>query len=101
MDPQHLDQSATLTVPDLKKVFVETGMIFNETNALQTGIVSNFDFIGVEDYQMALMLISEAKCAQADKYEEEFGEPVPSIGQRTAQKSRSPHFMQWRSFKAR
>jgi hypothetical protein len=55
-------------------VFVQTGRIINEINALRTG---NFEFIGVEDYQMALMLISDAKCAQFEKYEKEFGKPVP------------------------
>lgn len=77
VDPQHLDKSASLTFPQLEEVFVQTRRILNEIDALRTGIVSNFEFIGVEDYQMALMLISEAKCAQVDKYEKEFGKPAP------------------------
>lgn len=66
VDPDHLDQSAALTLPELEKVFVETVMIFNEINVLRTGITSNVEFVGVEDYQMALTLISEAKCARTE-----------------------------------
>ena len=77
VDPQHLDKNAKLTFPELSKVFVQTGRILNEINALRTGVVSHFEFVGVEDYEMALMLISEAKCAQVDRYEKEFGKPAP------------------------
>jgi hypothetical protein len=61
----------------LSKVLAETGRIISEINVVYRGAASNFEFLGVDDYQMALSLISEAKCAQVEKWEKEFGTPAP------------------------
>ena len=76
-DPKRLDALAPLTVPELSKVLTETGNIISEIGVVYRGVASNFEFLDVEDYKMALSLISDAKCARIEKYEKEFGVPAP------------------------
>jgi hypothetical protein len=76
-DPQRLNAIATLTVPELSKVFAETGQIISEVNVVYRDIASNFEFLGVEDFKVAFGLIADAKCAQVEEWEKEFGTPAP------------------------
>jgi len=77
INPQVLLANAALTVPQISTVFEETGKILNEIGALYSGVTSDFNLFGWDDYEMALKLIADAKCAQADKYEKEFHQPAP------------------------
>ncbi len=76
-DPERFSTVAPLTVPELSKVLSETGQIISEINVTYRGVASNYEFLDVGDYEMALSLISDAKCAQVEKYEKEFGIPAP------------------------
>lgn len=76
-DPKALETEAKLTLKDLEKIFEETGTILNEFYRLWKDTTAVMEFIGDEDYSMALDLIADAKHAQVDKWEAEFKEPCP------------------------
>jgi len=76
-DPKALETEAKLTLKDLEKIFEETGTILNEFYRLWKDTTAVMDFIGDDDYSMALDLIADAKHAQVDKWEAEFKEPCP------------------------
>lgn len=76
-DPKALETEAKLTVKDLEKIFEETGAILNEFSRLWKDTTAAMEFIGDDDYTMALDLIADAKHAQVDKYEAEFKQPCP------------------------
>jgi hypothetical protein len=61
----------------LENVFCEAGAILNEISVLYNDIMSDFDLIDANDYEWALKLIADARCAQADKYERESQNPWP------------------------
>jgi hypothetical protein len=86
-NPQRLNETASLTVPDLSRVFAATGRLLSEISVLTRDVASDFDLLGVDDYEMALSLISEAKCAQVENYEKEFGSPAPFERPRNCPKS--------------
>ena len=77
LDPTEIDAQATITIDELDSLFVETGNILNDISQTHHGVFSGLELIDADDYENALRLIAEAKCAQADEYEEEFKEPWP------------------------
>jgi hypothetical protein len=77
LDPHKLAASAVLSLDDLAKVFTETGLMINEVSVVIRDTAIHFELFDVQDYQMVLSLITEAKCAQVEKYEKEFGQPAP------------------------
>jgi HEPN superfamily AbiU2-like protein len=72
---------ATLTMPDLENAFRETEKIVVELFARHQGVFGELEFIGGDDYQMALDWIRSAKCTFIENYEKEFNkrwtEPRP------------------------
>ena len=76
-DPKALETEAKLTVKDLENIFAETGTILNEFSRLWKDTTAVMEFIGDDDYTMALDLIADEKHTQVDKYEAEFKEPCP------------------------
>jgi hypothetical protein len=73
-NPRRLLQTASLTIPELAQVFKETSEILNRVQIL-SNVMVNFDPFWIDDYEMALKLIADAKRAQADAYERKFGRP--------------------------
>jgi hypothetical protein len=54
-------------VKDLENIFAETGTILNEFSRLWKDTTAVMEFIGDDDYTMALDLIADAKHTQVDK----------------------------------
>jgi hypothetical protein len=77
LDPQKLAASAVLSLGDLAKVFEETGRMINEVDVVLRDTTGYFELFDIHDYEMVLSLITDAKCAQVEKYEKEFGQPAP------------------------
>jgi AbiU2 len=71
-NPDALAARARLTMPDLEKVFSETGRIVVEMFSRHQGVFGELDFIGGDDYKMALEWIRSAKCTFIENYEKEF-----------------------------
>jgi hypothetical protein len=76
-NPATLAARAKLTMPDLEKAFSETEGIVVELFAHHQGVFGELEFIGGDDYKMALDWIRSAKCTFIENYEKEFGEPLP------------------------
>lgn len=72
-DPKALQEKASLTVPDLQRVFAETKKILIEISGLYEGAVGELRFLGHDDYKAALDHIRQAKCSQIKIFENEFG----------------------------
>jgi len=71
-NPGALAATAQLTMPDLEKAFVETEKTIVELYALHEGAFGDLEFIGGDDYEVALNWIRSAKCAFIENYENEF-----------------------------
>jgi hypothetical protein len=74
-DPQALNKTAILTIEDLKSVFDETERVLRKIDTLYSGPSGELKYLGQNDYEMALELIADAKCAEAAQYEKLYGEP--------------------------
>jgi hypothetical protein len=77
LDPHKLAASAVLSLEDLGTVYEKTGQMINEVTVVLRDTVGHFELFGIHDYETVLSLIADAKCAQVQKYEEEFGQPAP------------------------
>jgi hypothetical protein len=75
--PGALSTTAKLTLDELEEIFDETGRILNDVSYLVSDLSSDFTMIGWDDYEHALHLIADAKCAQVRQYEAEFKEKAP------------------------
>jgi hypothetical protein len=75
-DPAALAAKAKLTMPDLKKAFGETEKTLVELFSRHQGVFGELEFIGGDDYEMALDWIRSAKCTFIENYEREFGHPL-------------------------
>jgi hypothetical protein len=71
-NPSTVAARATLTMPDLENAFRETEKIVVELFARHQGVFGELEFIGGDDYQMALDWIRSAKCTFIENYEKEF-----------------------------
>lgn len=74
-NPAALAARAKVTMPDLEKVFSETEVIVVELFSLHQGVFGQLEFIGGDDYSMALDWIRSAKCTFIENYEKEFNKP--------------------------
>jgi len=72
-DPAALAARANLTMPDLEKAFSETEKTVVELFSRHQGVLAELEFIGGDDYEMALNWIRSAKCTFIENYEREFG----------------------------
>ena len=75
-DPAALAARANLTMPDLEKAFSETEKTVVELFSRHQGVFGELEFIGGDDYEMALNWIRSAKCTFIENYEREFGHPL-------------------------
>ena len=75
-NPTALAARAKLTMPDLEKAFSETEKTVVELFSRHQGVFGELDFIGGDDYEMALNWIRSAKCTFIENYEKEFGHPL-------------------------
>jgi AbiU2 len=75
-DPAALTAKAKLTMPDLEKAYTETEKIVVQLFARHEGVFGNLEFIGGDDYEIALDWIRSAKCTFIENYEKEFGHPL-------------------------
>jgi hypothetical protein len=75
-NPAALAARAKLTMPDLEKAFSETEKIVVELFSRHQGVFGELEFIGGDDYEMALDWIRSAKCTFIENYEKEFGHPL-------------------------
>jgi hypothetical protein len=71
--PEKLAKHVELTFSDLNIVFGLGGQILNEVSLGFRGASQVFELLGADDYEMAVSLIADAKCAQIRSYEAEFG----------------------------
>ena len=71
-NPATVAARATLTMPDLESAFRETEGIVVDLFARHQGVFGELEFIGGDDYQMALDWIRSAKCTFIENYEKEF-----------------------------
>lgn len=71
-DPKALADRAKLTLPDLDRSFKDTEEIVLKISRLYEGTIGELRYIGGGDYEAALDLIRQAKCAWIEKYENEF-----------------------------
>jgi len=72
-DPAKLTKAVELSYSDLDVVFTVTGRILNRLSGAFRDSSADFDMLGVDDYENAIDLIRDAKCAQIREYEAEFG----------------------------
>jgi len=83
-NPQALAAEARLTLPDLERAFQQSEKILVELGSLYEGVFGELEFIGQDDYQVALELIRAAKCVFIENYKREFGHPFtgprPKVG---------------------
>jgi AbiU2 len=75
-DPAALAAKAKLTMPDLEKAFGETEKTLVELISRHQGVFGELDFIGGDDYEVALEWIRAAKWTFIENYEKEFGHPL-------------------------
>ena len=75
LNPGGLKQTAPLSLAELQQVFDETEKILQQVDSLFRGISGELKYLGHDDYKTVLNLVTDAKCAQADNYEKEFGIP--------------------------
>ena len=75
-NPTALAARAKLTMPDLEKAFSETEKTVVELFNRHQGVFGELEFIGGDDYEMALNWIRSAKCTFIENYEKEFGHPL-------------------------
>lgn len=73
-DPASLFAKAKLSFPDLERAFKETEDILLEMSSLYEGVIGKLEFLGGDDYKMALDWIRSAKCTFIENYEKEFHE---------------------------
>lgn len=71
-DPAALAANAKLTIPDLERTFKETEEILIELSCLYEGTFGDLQFLGGDDYKVALDWIRSAKCTFIENYEKEF-----------------------------
>jgi hypothetical protein len=72
-DPAKLARQVELTFSDLNLVLNTGGSILNELSVKLRDSSPLYDMIGADDYQSAIHLITDAKCAHIRNYEAEFG----------------------------
>jgi len=72
-DPKALAAQAKLTIPDLERAFRETEEMLVKLSCFYDGTFGDLEFIGGDDYEIALDWIRRAKCASIEHYEREFG----------------------------
>ena len=75
-DPKALAVKARLSIPDLGRAFQRTEEILVELYSRFAGVFGELNFIGGDDYKMALDWIRSAKCTFFENYEKEFGHPL-------------------------
>lgn len=63
-------------MPDLEKAFSETEKTVVELFSRHQGVFGELEFIGGDDYEIALNWIRSAKCTFIENYEKEFGQPL-------------------------
>ena len=71
-NPAALAARSKLTMPDLEKAFSETEGIVVELFACHQGVFGELEFLGGDDYEVALDWIRSAKCTFIENYEKEF-----------------------------
>ena len=71
IDPVKLIRDAKLTLDDLAEAFNAAGEIVNEICRLYMDVTQLTRFPKHDDYEHALRLVAEAKCAEIRKYEDE------------------------------
>jgi hypothetical protein len=71
--PEKLAKEIALTFTDLNLVLSTAGNILNELSVAFRDASPLYDMVGADDYEMAVSLIADAKCAQVREYEREFG----------------------------
>ena len=72
-DPAALATKAKLSIPDLDLAFQETEKILLELSSLYEGVIGELQFLGGDDYKVALDWIRKAKCAYIERFEREHG----------------------------
>src|SRR6266446_5358506 len=72
-NPASLSAKAKLSIPDLECVFKETEDILLKLSSLYEGVIVELQFLGGDDYKMALNWIRSAKCRSIENFEKEFG----------------------------
>jgi HEPN superfamily AbiU2-like protein len=75
MNPGGLKRTAPLTITEIEKIFHDTETILKKMDYLFRATIGDLKYLGHDDYQTVIDLIADAKCAQADQYEKEFGIP--------------------------
>jgi AbiU2 len=76
-DPEKLARITEVTFTDLKAVFDASGAVLNDVSVAFRDASQSWPLIGGEDYETAIQMIVDAKHAQADAYEIEFGLAAP------------------------
>ena len=77
INPGRLDQEAALTNPDIETIFGVAAEILNEIASLVSGVTTWPNLLDDDDYEHAMKLIADAKCAEVRAFEAEFGAPAP------------------------
>ena len=72
-NPGKLTKEVELTFSDLNAVLNVAGIVLNEVSVAFRDTSPLYEMIGADDYEMAVSLIADAKCAQVRAYETEFG----------------------------
>ncbi len=72
-NPEKLAKQVELTFSDLNLVLNTARDILNELSVKSRDTSTLYDVLGSDDYEMAVSLIADAKCAQIRAYEAEFG----------------------------
>jgi hypothetical protein len=76
-DPVALEKEVKVTWAGLNRIFTAAGEILNELSRVLNDVTSILEVIGAADYEMVVQLVIDAKHAQVDQYEKDFGEPCP------------------------
>jgi HEPN superfamily AbiU2-like protein len=77
VDPSEINTRATLTIDDLDHLLLETGNVLNDLSQFYDGSFSALEMLDSDDCKHVFHLLAEAKCAEAEKFEREHGEPWP------------------------
>ena len=72
-NPAKLAKEIEVKFSDLNLVLNTAGHILNELSVAFRDASPLYEMIGADDYEMAVSLIADAKCAQVREYEREFG----------------------------
>jgi hypothetical protein len=86
-DPERLAKDTQVTFSNLNAIFETAAGALNEISVAYRDVSPLWPLLGDDDFEVAVQLIVDAKHAQVDQYEKEFGPPAP-FQRPTSQRSR-------------